>query len=48
MTYAEDGVKALFKGATGRAILIGPLFGIVQLTYTFLPMLAPNLVPKAK
>lgn len=47
MTYAEDGVKALFKGATGRAILIGPLFGIVQLTYTFLPMLAPNLVSKA-
>jgi hypothetical protein len=41
MTYAEDGVRAFFKGATGRAILIGPLFGIVLFTYEFLPIYVP-------
>ena len=41
MTYAEGGVKAFFKGASGRFILIGPLFGVVLATYEFMPRILP-------
>jgi len=41
MTYAEGGIRAFFKGATGRFILIGPLFGVVLFTYEFMPRYFP-------
>jgi hypothetical protein len=41
MTYAENGIKSMFKGAAGRAILIGPLFGVVLMVYEFLPLYIP-------
>jgi len=41
MTWQEGGIKAFFKGATGRFILIGPLFGVVLATYEFMPRILP-------
>jgi len=41
LTYAEGGFQAFLKGATGRFILIGPLFGVVLFTYEFLPRYIP-------
>jgi len=41
MTWAEGGVRPFFKGATGRLILIGPLFGVVLATYEFMPRVLP-------
>ena len=41
MTWAEGGVGAFFKGATGRFLLIGPLFGVVLFTYEVMPKLIP-------
>lgn len=41
MTWNEGGVRAFFKGATGRGLLIGPLFGVVLLTYEMLPAIVP-------
>ncbi len=38
---AKEGSKAFFKGAFGRLILIGPLFGIVLFTYEFMPKYVP-------
>jgi hypothetical protein len=37
----KEGPGAFFKGAMGRLLLIGPLFGIVLLTYEFLPAYVP-------
>jgi hypothetical protein len=41
MTYAEGGIRPFFNGATGRLILIGPLFGVVLATYEFMPRILP-------
>ena len=41
MTYAENGIPSFFKGATGRFMLIGPLFGVVLMTYEFMPKFIP-------
>ena len=41
MTWQEGGLKAFFKGASGRFILIGPLFGVVLATYEFMPKFVP-------
>jgi solute carrier family 25 aspartate/glutamate transporter 12/13 len=41
MTWAEGGVRPFFKGATGRLILIGPLCGVVLVTYEFMPRVLP-------
>eukprot|EP00013_Stygamoeba_regulata_P000277 CAMPEP_0177636556 /NCGR_PEP_ID=MMETSP0447-20121125/4501_1 /TAXON_ID=0 /ORGANISM="Stygamoeba regulata, Strain BSH-02190019" /LENGTH=318 /DNA_ID=CAMNT_0019138425 /DNA_START=101 /DNA_END=1057 /DNA_ORIENTATION=+ len=41
MTYAEGGLQALFKGASGRFMLIGPLFGVVLATYELMPRVLP-------
>ncbi len=38
---AKEGKMAFFQGATGRLMLIGPLFGIVLLTYELLPSYIP-------
>lgn len=40
MTWSE-GAGAFFKGASGRFMLIGPLFGVVLLTYEIMPKLIP-------
>ncbi len=37
----REGPAAFMQGATGRLLLIGPLFGIVLLTYEFLPKYVP-------
>lgn len=31
--YREEGVKALFKGALCRMLVMAPLFGIAQMVY---------------
>jgi len=41
MTAKEGGLAAFFKGATGRLMLIGPLFGVVLATYEFMPKYLP-------
>jgi solute carrier family 25 aspartate/glutamate transporter 12/13 len=41
LTYKNEGFKAFFKGATGRVLLIGPLFGVVLFTYEFMPRYIP-------
>ncbi|KCV70622.1 hypothetical protein H696_02979 [Fonticula alba] len=39
MTLAQEGPTAFFKGATARVFLVGPLFGVVLMTYEVLPRL---------
>jgi len=41
LTFQNEGYRAFFKGATGRVLLIGPLFGIVLFTYEFMPRYLP-------
>lgn len=32
-TYANEGIKAFYKGTVPRMIVIAPLFGIAQMVY---------------